>query len=54
MASAAGVECRVRGDDPAFPGVHADDLDRCREINGFDHALRLVPDGELLEVRPVR
>ncbi len=52
-SSKAGVECRTRGLDASFPGVHPDDLDRCLEIDTFDFALGLEPAGTLLEARPI-
>jgi len=51
--SKAGVECRARGLDPAFPGVHLDDLERCLEIDAFDFALGLEQTGTLLEATPI-
>ena len=52
-SSKAGVECRTRGLDASFPGVHPDDLDRCLEIDAFDFALGLEQAGSLLEARPI-
>lgn len=51
--SAAGRECRQRGVDPRYPGVHHDDLRLCQQIDTFDRALRLRPAGRLLGVDPV-
>ena len=51
--SPAGQECRERGTDPAYPGVHPDDLDRCLQVDAFDHALQAIPDGQLLALVPV-
>ena len=48
--SAAGRECRARGDDPAYPGVDPGDLARCLELDVFDHALRARPQAGLLTV----
>ena len=48
--SAAGRELRERAPDPAFPGVHVDDLRLAMELDRFDHALRCQPLGDLLEV----
>lgn len=52
--SAAGVECLQRGADTDYPGVDADDLARCLELDTCGHALQAVPDGELLDLRPLR
>jgi 2-phosphosulfolactate phosphatase len=52
-SSKAGVECRTRGLDDAFPGVDSDDLDRCLEIDAFDFALCLEQAGTLLEAKPM-
>lgn len=51
--SEAGRELRERAPDPAFPGVHPDDLPLAMDLDRFDHAVTCVPLGELLEVRPV-
>lgn len=53
-ASQAGGELRERAPDPAFPGVHEDDLSLAMEIDRFDRALRCAPFEDLLEVTPVR
>ena len=36
-----------RGPDAAYPGVHADDLRLCLEVDRFDFALEAVPQGPL-------
>jgi len=41
--SRAGRECAARGSDPAFPGVDADDLARCLEIDAIGSAVRAEP-----------
>ena len=46
-ASPAAAELRQRGPDPAFPGVHPDDLTRCLEVDRFDFALEAIPQGVL-------
>lgn len=51
--SAAGRECRERGADPAYPGVHADDLRLCQQLDASGHALRVRDAGRLLEVEPI-
>lgn len=43
--SPAGVECRERAGDDAFPGVHPDDLALCCRVDAYDHALLTVPRG---------
>lgn len=49
--SEAGRELRERADDPAFPGVHEDDLSLGMEVDRFDRALRCEPLEDLLEVK---
>lgn len=51
-SSKAGVECRSRGLDPSFPGVHPDDLGRCLDLDAFDFALSVKQAGSLLEAKP--
>ena len=46
-ASPAAAELRQRGPNPAFPGVHPDDLMRCLEVDRFDFALEATPQGVL-------
>jgi 2-phosphosulfolactate phosphatase len=46
-ASPAAAELRQRGPDPAFPGVHPNDLTRCLELDRFDFALEAIPQGVL-------
>jgi 2-phosphosulfolactate phosphatase len=48
-SSDAGVECRARGLDSSFPGVHPDDLGRCLELDAFVDAISVRPAGTLLE-----
>ncbi len=51
-SSEAGAQCRARGLDSSFPGVHPDDLSRCLELDAFDYAISVRPAGTLLEARP--
>ena len=51
--SPAAQELRERSHDPAFPGVHPDDLELCLQVNRFDFALRAEPAGGLLRLRQV-
>lgn len=51
LDSDAAEELRQRAPDPAFPGVHPDDLERVIEMDRFDRALRCEPVEDLLEVR---
>ena len=46
-ASPAAAELRQRGPDPAFPGVHPDDLTRCLDVDRFDFALEAIRQGVL-------
>lgn len=49
-AAPAGVECHERGLDPVFPGVHADDLHLCLQVDSYPHALLAQPRGRLLRI----
>lgn len=49
--SDAAEELRQRGPDPAFPGVHPEDLGRVLEVDRFDRALRCDSVEDLLEAR---
>lgn len=51
--SEAGRELRERAPDPAFPGVHPDDLALAMDLDRFDRALRCEPVEDLLQVREV-
>ena len=46
-ASPAAAHLELRGPDAAYPGVHADDLRLCLEVDRFDFALEAVPQGPL-------
>lgn len=50
LASRAAHELRERAHDPAFPGVHPDDLALAVEVDRFDRALRCTAHGDLLDV----
>ncbi|GAB2608208.1 2-phosphosulfolactate phosphatase [Pseudactinotalea suaedae] len=43
VRSTAGRECAAYGADARYPGVDADNLRRCLEVDVFDHALQAVP-----------
>ncbi len=51
LDSDAAEELRQRAPDPAYPGVHPEDLTRVVEVDRFDRALRCEPVEDLLEVR---
>lgn len=46
-ASPAAAHLGLCGPDAAYPGVHADDLRLCLEVDRFDFALEAVPQGPL-------
>lgn len=50
-ASAAADELRERSQDPAFPGVHPDDLGLCLQVDRFDFALKAERADDLLRLR---
>ncbi len=49
-AAETAHETRRFGRDPGRPGVHADDVDLCLELDAFDFALRAHRDGRYLRL----